>query len=55
VGCRILQAVHAAGGDVQRICDLFGIGVESASRYAATLALPALREEIPAARPGTQG
>lgn len=31
---RILQEIHATGGDVRRICDLFGIGIEAALRYA---------------------
>jgi hypothetical protein len=34
---RILQEIHATGGDVRRICDLFGINVETALRYARTL------------------
>lgn len=34
---RILQEIHATGGDVRRICDLFGIGVQAALRYGATL------------------
>ncbi|MDR2974408.1 MAG: hypothetical protein LBV00_06810 [Propionibacteriaceae bacterium] len=37
---RILQEIHATGGDVRRICDLFGIGIEAASRYAATIGHP---------------
>ena len=44
---RILQEIYATGGDVRRICDLFGIGIESATRYAATLGHPTFREEIP--------
>jgi hypothetical protein len=35
---RILQEIHASGGDVRRICDLFGMSVTSAQRYAATMA-----------------
>lgn len=34
---RILQEIHASGGDVRRICDLFGMSVSSAMRYAGTL------------------
>lgn len=45
---RILTEIHATGGDARRLCDLFGIGIESAMRYAATLGHPALRDEIPA-------
>ena len=29
---RILQEIHATGGDVRRICDLFGVKVETAMR-----------------------
>ncbi|HEY5882399.1 MAG TPA: hypothetical protein VIU11_26045 [Nakamurella sp.] len=35
---RILQEIHATGGDVRRICDLFGINIQTAERYASTLA-----------------
>ena len=41
---RILQEIHATGGDVRRICDLFGLSVESAMRYAQTLAHPELEQ-----------
>jgi hypothetical protein len=34
---RILQEIHASGGDIRRICDLFGLTVDAAVRYAATL------------------
>lgn len=34
---RILQEIHATGGDVRRICDLFGIGIDAALRYGATI------------------
>jgi hypothetical protein len=37
---RILQEIHATGGDVRRICDLFGLSVEASMRYAATLGHP---------------
>lgn len=39
---RILQEIHATGGDIRRICDLFGLTVTSALRYADTLAHPDL-------------
>ena len=39
---RILQEIHATGGDVRRICDLFGLSVDTAMRYALTLAHPDL-------------
>jgi hypothetical protein len=34
---RILAEIHATGGDVRRICDLFGMSVSAAVRYAGTL------------------
>ena len=34
---RILHEIHATGGDVRRICDLFGLGVEGATRYLRTV------------------
>ena len=39
---RILHEIHATGGDVRRICDLFGLSVSSALRYSATLGHPDL-------------
>jgi hypothetical protein len=39
---RILQELHATGGDIRRICDLFGLSVEAAMRYTLTLAHPDL-------------
>ena len=39
---RILHEIHATGGDVQRVCDLFGLTVAGAMRYAATLDPPGL-------------
>ncbi|MFJ7769456.1 hypothetical protein ACIQ1J_13880 [Streptomyces sp. NPDC097107] len=37
---RILQEIHATGGDVRRICDLFGISITAALRYTNTLEHP---------------
>ncbi|PWN04350.1 hypothetical protein DJ010_01520 [Nocardioides silvaticus] len=34
---RILHEIHATGGDVRRIYDLFGLSVEGATRYLATV------------------
>ena len=34
--------IHATGGDVRRICDLFGITIATAVRYASTLTHPDL-------------
>jgi len=48
---RILQEIYATGGDVRRICDLFGIGIEAALRYSATLGHASFREEIPSRTP----
>lgn len=39
---RILQEIHTTGGDVRRICDLFGITVGAAMRYATILNHPDL-------------
>lgn len=47
---RILQEIYATGGDVRRICDLFGLSIAGASRYAATLGQPSFHEEIPVRR-----
>ena len=37
---RILHEIHATGGDVRRIYDLFGLSVESATRYLKTVSTP---------------
>lgn len=42
---RILHEIHATGGDVRRICDLFGMSVEGATRYLKTVEHPALAVE----------
>ncbi|HET6949412.1 MAG TPA: hypothetical protein VFI47_03495 [Acidimicrobiales bacterium] len=34
---RILQEIHATGGDIRRLCDLFGLSVEAAQRYSITV------------------
>ena len=39
---RILQEIHATGGDIRRICDLFGLTVDTAMRYTTTLSHPDL-------------
>lgn len=39
---RILQEIHASGGDIRRICDLFGLTVHAAMRYTTTLNHPHL-------------
>jgi hypothetical protein len=39
---RILQEIIATGGDVRQVCDLFGLTIEAAMRYALTLAHPDL-------------
>ena len=44
---RILQEIHATGGDVRRICDLFDLGVEAAQRYANTIPHPDLEHPQP--------
>ncbi|MEU0844009.1 hypothetical protein ABZ370_31660 [Streptomyces sp. NPDC005962] len=48
---RILQEIHATGGDVRRICDLFGLSIEAAQRYANTVEHPGLTESrVPGSR-----
>lgn len=37
---RILQEIHATGGDIRRLCDLFGLSVRAAMRYATGLDHP---------------
>ncbi|WP_224274269.1 hypothetical protein [Nocardioides lacusdianchii] len=39
---RILHEIHATGGDVRRIYDLFGLNVDSATRYLKTIEHPDL-------------
>ena len=39
---RILHEIHATGGDVRRIYDLFGLSVEGATRYLKTIEHPDL-------------
>jgi len=34
---RILHEISATGGDVRRVCELFGLSVEGAMRYATIL------------------
>lgn len=41
---RILQEIHTTGGDVRRICDLFGLSVKAATRYTATVEHPDLKQ-----------
>lgn len=42
---RILHEIHATGGDIRRICDMFGLSVEGATRYLATIEHPDLTIE----------
>jgi hypothetical protein len=44
---RILQEIHASGGDVRRICDLFGLTVTASLRYANTVEHPDLTTSRP--------
>jgi hypothetical protein len=39
---RILSEIHATGGDIRRICDLFGLSVDGATRYLKTVEHPDL-------------
>lgn len=34
---RILHEIYATGGDVRRICDLFGMSIDAALRYTTGL------------------
>ncbi len=49
---RILDEARATDGDVRRVCDLFGLSIEAACRYTATLNHPDLASDTSA---GTQG
>lgn len=40
---RILHEIHATGGDIRRLCDLFGLSVAGATRYLTTIEHPDLR------------
>ncbi|MEV4734935.1 hypothetical protein [Saccharopolyspora sp. NPDC049426] len=42
---RILHEIHATGGDVRRICDLFGLSITAAMRYNAVLEHPDLAND----------
>jgi integrase len=44
---RILDEVHATGGDVRRVCDLFGLSIKAALRYTAVLDPPDLDPDSP--------
>jgi len=39
---RILHEIHATGGDIRRVCDLFGLSIEGATRYLKTIEHPDL-------------
>ena len=39
---RILSEIHATGGDIRSICDLFGLSVEGATRYLRAVEHPDL-------------
>ena len=39
---RILHELHASGGDIRRLCDMFGLSIAGASRYSAVLTHPGL-------------
>ena len=42
---RILAEIHATGGDIRRVCDLFGLGIDAATRYLQTVEHPDLTIE----------
>jgi hypothetical protein len=37
---RITQEIYATGGDVRRLCDFFGLGIDAALRYTTVLEHP---------------
>lgn len=39
---RVLHEIHATGGDIRRVCDMFGLSVAGATRYLATVEHPDL-------------
>ncbi len=47
---RILHEIRATGGDVRRLCDLFGLSVQGATRYLKTLEHPDLAGNEPIAK-----
>ena len=51
---RILHEIHATGGDVRRICALFGLSINAAMRYTAVLEHPHLAADSDRGS-GTQG
>lgn len=42
---RILHEFHATGGDIRRVCDLFGLSITGATRYLKTVEHPDLRSK----------
>jgi hypothetical protein len=48
---RILDEANATGGDIRRLCDLFGLSVSGAHRYAATIEHPDLAHPPPERQP----
>jgi hypothetical protein len=40
---RILHEVHATGGDIRRLCDLFGLSIGGAERYLTIIDPPDIR------------
>ena len=47
---RILSEIHATGGDIRRICDLFGLSITGATRYLKTVDNPDPDLAIPGER-----
>lgn len=44
---RIVQEIHTNGGDIRALCDLFGLSVQAALRYATALNHPELEHQVP--------
>ncbi|WP_171069242.1 hypothetical protein, partial [Actinomadura geliboluensis] len=51
---RIIDEILATGGDLRRICDLFGVTIATAQHYTTVLNHPSLTTDEPAGSP-TQG
>ncbi|MEV5301146.1 hypothetical protein [Amycolatopsis methanolica] len=48
---RVLDEVRASGGDLRRICALFGMSVKRAARYTSILDHPDLVQQSPSPPP----
>jgi hypothetical protein len=44
---RIVQEIHANGGDIRKLCDLFALSISAAMRYGTALNHPELEHPLP--------